>query len=528
MSNQAQLCQALVTELVNHGITDWVLAPGSRSTPIVLALNANNQTTITPHFDERGAGFFALGLSKSLQKPVVLLTTSGTATANLLPAIIEANLSQTPLIVITADRPFALQNNGANQSITQENMYQSYCQHFLDIPENAPLNSMLARLGYALYKQTLLKSPIHFNVHFSEPFDHEITPENQSYRYANHTSSLPKSLPKFTYPTLLITTPIHSPDITKWLKKTHCPILTDITANLSHPNSLSTPSPALEKTDFLLHIGDRRIDNQWDPLLQKTASKRQYWTLHDTTQHHNALNLPGQFIHAPLAQLCTLDPQQFSWPSRDFSTLNQESNTKKQKFKTWKTTQTHLSEPLIADLIAEHTPEQCALLIGNSLPIRAMTQWGQRPQAYHKVITHRGASGIDGLIASFAGLAKSTPSTPSLALIGDLSALHDLNSLSLLSPLTSPTILIIINNQGGQIFNTLPISSHPCANALFVTKQPWSFECAAEQFKIRYTRVETVNQFIKTLKENLNLSRPTLIEAISLNSAEMIKTLKDL
>jgi len=159
-------------ELVRLGVRDVFIAPGSRSTPLVFAAEENSELRKHVHFDERGMGFCALGCAKKTGRPVVLITTSGSAAANLYPAIIEAHLTEVPLLIFTADRPFELRSNGANQSIDQVNMF-NHVLEFHDMPVPSPylpLESILTTIDHSVrLAGSVCGGPVHLNWMFQEP-----------------------------------------------------------------------------------------------------------------------------------------------------------------------------------------------------------------------------------------------------------------------------------------------------------------------------------------------------------------------
>ena len=179
MANRNSLwASILVEELAKAGLEQVCLAPGSRSTPLVLAFAARSDIKIYTHLDERSAGFFALGLAKASGKPSALLCTSGTAAANFYPAVIEAHQAGVPLIVLTADRPFELRGSGANQSIDQVNLYGSFARWAVDVtlPEQQPaaqtirsLRTLAAR-AYATAAGTR-KGVVQLNLPFRKPLE---------------------------------------------------------------------------------------------------------------------------------------------------------------------------------------------------------------------------------------------------------------------------------------------------------------------------------------------------------------------
>ena len=163
----------LIEELYRLGLRHLCIAPGSRSAPLTLAAANHNGMRCHLHFDERGLGFFALGLAKGLHQPVAIITTSGTAVANLYPAVIEARLTRVPLLVLSADRPAELIDCGANQAITQPGIFASYpvFQQSLPAPElRLDPRFLLGSVDHAWQQLTMATGPVHLNCPFAEPF----------------------------------------------------------------------------------------------------------------------------------------------------------------------------------------------------------------------------------------------------------------------------------------------------------------------------------------------------------------------
>ena len=164
--------QVLLEELTRLGVEEVCVAPGSRSTPLVIEACDNPKLTLNTHFDERGLAFMAHGLAKASKRPVAIIVTSGTAVANLMPAIIEANLTGEKLVVITADRPVELINCGANQAINQTSIFSSHARHAINLPspsESVPLSWLLTSVDQLMYKQETDGGVIHINCPFPEP-----------------------------------------------------------------------------------------------------------------------------------------------------------------------------------------------------------------------------------------------------------------------------------------------------------------------------------------------------------------------
>ena len=180
----------VIEELVRNGVTKFIISPGGRSTPLTAAAASHDLTEVIMHFDERGAAYYALGCSKAQNKPVALICTSGTATANYFPAIIEASMDFVPLIVLTADRPDELRDSGANQTIDQVNLYGNYPRFFFDMPsptvEIEP-EFIFTTIDQACYRSlTSPSGPVHLNFKFRDP----LAPVGENINYKNYFNSI--------------------------------------------------------------------------------------------------------------------------------------------------------------------------------------------------------------------------------------------------------------------------------------------------------------------------------------------------
>src|ERR1700694_4248820 len=165
---------AFVDELQRVGVRNVVICPGSRSTPLAIAFAAQPAIRTWIHVDERSAAYFGLGMSKQLQQPVALLCTSGTAAANFLPAIVEAKLTHVPLLILTADRPHELRDNGAPQSIDQNRLYGTYAKEFVEVALPEATDAALRYIRTLASRATASvqanpAGPVHMNFPFREP-----------------------------------------------------------------------------------------------------------------------------------------------------------------------------------------------------------------------------------------------------------------------------------------------------------------------------------------------------------------------
>lgn len=480
--NQAHL---IINELIEQGIHHFCIAPGSRSAPLALAAATHPKTKITVHFDERGLGFYALGIAKGSKIPVALITTSGSAVANLYPAVMEAFHSRVPLILLTADRPHELRACGANQSTDQVKLFSNVIRAQTDLSPHIGEKSIRSIIAQNVF-QSLQNppGPVHLNCPFQEPL---FTPA------IFHTSSRPIS---FSLPQL-VANPIHTEakkgiillgavsdpiPVLKLAQKLKWPVFADL---LSQARKTPTPEQIRHfdylirsdiplKPDFILHFGDRFISKN---ILN--------WSKQAPTTHVS----PIPFLQDPertVASRVQSDIKPFcdtfeaktdpSWLS-SWQQIDQEIHTLlEEQFKSYPT-ESHAIHSL---------PSNRPIFFGNSMPIRDADHF-YFPIKAPQIFANRGVSGIDGNIATIAGIAEALQ-TPLLAFIGDQTALHDINSLPLIKK--HKILLIISNNFGGGIFDHLPVSKSPYCETLFTAAHAWNFESAAKMFDIPYVRIE--------------------------------------
>lgn len=544
-----------VEELTRHGINDFCIAPGSRSTPLTLAVASHPKAKAHVHFDERGLGFLALGLSQASSKPVVIITTSGTAVANLYPAVIEAKQSQISLIVISADRPPELINCGANQAIEQYKIFADYPVFFAQIPNpttSTKSNFLLTTLDQGLYQQQSNKGPIHFNMAFSEPF----YPQNETINFKVYLSSLKgwdlNQLPFTTYyqgdrlslsdqkidlnaeKVLVVVGRIKDKKQALAIEQFCCHfnllLFADVQSQLQgSPHSTHGYDLLLEnrkfkqliqQADLILQFSDHLVSKRLNQLI--STSLATIWEISEHSQridpehciNQRFVTFPNSFIQQVVNSKNTND----NWLKKIHSYKKPLSEI----------TQFYLKNNQISEInstayLLNHTTDN--VVVGNSLAIRLADMFAQTNA---HIYSNRGASGIDGLIATAVGIAKNSNS-PTCLLIGDTSFLYDLNSLALLKQLQHPFVIVLLNNDGSGIFNLLPV---PAAKQKKFYQLPHglTFAQTCAQFSIDYMQPNTFPEFQANYQQSLvnnKHNKTTLIE-VCINTQLTPKQLKDI
>ncbi|EGU42582.1 2-succinyl-5-enolpyruvyl-6-hydroxy-3-cyclohexene-1-carboxylic-acid synthase [Vibrio splendidus] len=536
-------CNTLLEELVRSGVEHVCIAPGSRSTPLTLEAEANSKLTLHTHFDERGLGFLALGLAKASNKPVAVIVTSGTAVANLLPATAESGLTREKLILLTSDRPIDLVDCGANQAIQQQGIFSSHVETELNLPSpttQVSLNWLLTSIDHALAKQRSVGGAIHINCPFPEP----LYSANSAEMYAGYTKSVAAwrastSLYSNTYlPSHLNAQPVSASDYVafkgaviigsieneaaikakQFASALGWPVFCDpqsgVSSDWKHYDLWMQSDAAkaqLSQCDFIIQFGERIVSkrlNQWVKGQASTFCSSQYIVVSPDAHRINQDHLPQTHIVADIEywlseqHLPTLLGEHAGWAAP----LAEVANIVQQLALAQISNNDQLTELSVAvDLSFRLKGRE--LFVGNSLMVRLVDMLSSISAT--QVYSNRGASGIDGLVATAAGVVKANQ-TPLMMLIGDTSLLYDLNSLALLTHNTTPMVIMVTNNDGGAIFDLLPVPEQQ-KQSLYQMPHGFSFEHAAAQFKIDYAAPETLNCYQTLIEKHFEQGQGTLL-----------------
>lgn len=519
----------LIEALVRQGVTHFVISPGSRSTPLAIATAEHPKTATTVHFDERGAGYFAVGYARATNHAAALICTSGTAVANYSPAIVEASQDHLPMVVLTADRPPEMWNSGANQTILQDGVYSPYTRYSCTLPvpgTQVPLAFMVNQIEHACdaMQNPENPGPVHLNCPFEKPL--EPTPVNTDFNtwlspirtwlsddlatdknYARNSFEIdPGTIAQFaarlaqsTHGLLVFGRENDRGNAEAYLKLAKIlkwPIWIDIQSPLR--SALTYSELPLLNADIL---SQTQIQEHWQPnvilqfggpltsqsALDYFASVRPelYIQVHRYTHSMDPTKCVTSHIQADCGKFAEALYQRLSDLEITKTYFDADWSYRTQNFQNqyFGEVSGHLFEAYLARIISQNIPRDSVLFLGNSMPIRDFDRYAMLPVKC-QVFANRGASGIDGNIATIAGLAEGVQRRV-LAVIGDLAALHDLNSLHLVKQSRYPIILVVINNHGGGIFSHLPVAQHgPLFERYFETPHSYDFDAAAKQFGV--------------------------------------------
>lgn len=480
---QAQLIQQTLSTLAHYGVREVCIAAGARNAPLVAALLTSPGIKVWNFFEERSAAFFALGRIMADRQPVAVVTTSGTAAAECLPAVIEAHYQGLPLFVLTADRPKSYRGSGAPQAIEQHGLFGVYAQTLGDWDvTDEPL---------AMY-QTSHDRPRHLNVCLDEPLETNVIGVDFSRAQPpeNPASTVACSLEC----DLVLASGMHPADareVVPLLVKLGVPIVAEATANLHgfrelQPLFVPGGDRALQtaRPSHVLRVGAVPSWRWWRDLESQSKIRVTNITrsgFSGLARKENVETLPWEAVKG--AQCLASSAQ--------CGILRFEPEL--EKFEQ--------SEPNWMRKLINVIPDGSRVFLGNSLPIRELNLALKTAQPGVEFFANRGANGIDGLISSFLGVSASHREECWL-IVGDLSTLYDLSAPWIIAQMDHPKLrIVVINNGGGKIFsrvNSLRALSEKSL-AVIENRHELSFEPWAQLWGMEYVQTDDVNDLVDLL-----------------------------
>jgi 2-succinyl-5-enolpyruvyl-6-hydroxy-3-cyclohexene-1-carboxylate synthase len=540
--------RAFIDELARCGLREACTSPGSRSTPLVLSLVAEKRIRSSSHIDERSGGFYALGLAKATGVPVVLACTSGTAAANYLPAVIEAHEARVPLLVLTADRPPELRDVGAGQTIDQLKLYGSAVKWFQDVDEHlASLNRLrwLRQLACRAFWTSVdgRPGPVHLNFAFREPLVLG-APLPDEDAIAGRDGGRPwttrPSVASPPAPALLAGLESELRDRPRAVvvagRAERDPrlgeVLADFAARAAVPLLAEPLSGARRGTAAVAHYDALLRDPQWaaahapDLVVRvgdlPTSGPLRRWLagLDDALQITFDPETAWQDPAAGVGTVLGLDPR----PT--FEALgNRLGDRATVWLDAWREADRaaagaisgvlgpdpQLTEPRVAAELGGRLPPHATLVVASSMPVRDVeTFFPARPDPA-RVLSNRGANGIDGTLSTALGVAAGVPG-PCVLLTGDVAFLHDVGGLLAVRRLGARLVVVLLDNDGGGIFSFLPVSN---AGEVFeehvATPHGVSFADVASAFGCLYERAANPQAFREALDRALVAHATTII-----------------
>jgi 2-succinyl-5-enolpyruvyl-6-hydroxy-3-cyclohexene-1-carboxylate synthase len=520
----------LVETLYRLGLETAIICPGSRSAPLAIAFAQHSSIEAIPILDERSAAFFALGIARRTGKATALVCTSGTAGANFYSAVIEARESRVPLLVLTSDRPPELRECNAGQTIDQQKLFGTFPNWYSELAVPSP--DLLPYL-----RQTIIHAwershhPIPGTVHLNLPFREPLAPTPEP-----HPPQLPKdfftwlpiqsppilgdlgggsaALPPLPPKTLLIAGIAHPTHpqaycqaIAHLSQSLQIPVLAEALSPLRNyasltPHLISTydwilrnPDLAEKLTpDLVIRIGETPTSKTLRQWLDRTQPLQ--WIVDEGDRNLDPLH--GKTIHwrRSLESFAANLPKN----SPDLDYLNQWDNTEKYTREAIDQSldQTEHSEGKAAWLLSQHLPPHTPLIIANSTAVRHM-EWFWKPNDRHiRPFCNRGANGIDGTLSTALGIAHRQQS--SVLLTGDLALLHDTNGFLIRNKFVGHLTIVLINNNGGGIFEYLPIAQfNPPFEEFFATPQDINFAHLCQTYNAKHELIQSWDQLVSRL-----------------------------
>ncbi len=537
--------RAMLDEFVRCGMEHACTSPGSRNTPIVLSIVREPRLRAWSHIDERCAGFFALGAAKASGRPVAVTCTSGTAAANLLPAVVEAHEAAVPLILLTADRPPELRDVGAGQTIDQIKLYGSFVKWFVElgVPEASPERLRWARALACRAYWTAASGrpgPVHINIPLREPLVLDAPlpapepggggrPDGRPWLTQDPPPSAgPRALPRrHEFRRTVFIAGDLGPDarlgrrLAAFAARARVPLLADpLSGARSGPAAvahfdliLRDPASARELApDVVCRIGDLPTSKPLRTWISGLDRAEHVLFAPDERWSDPSARITQRTV-GPIADLLDrverddVVPDDSEWLNRWTRADSAVAHAIAEPLAA-----AGLSEPAAVTALAQFLPPTATLFVGASMPIRDVEEFFPALHEPPRVLANRGANGIDGTVSTAFGVAAAS-SGPVVLLLGDVTLAHDIGGLLAASRLGLKLTIVVLNNDGGGIFHFLPVASEGEAFERHIaTPTGLAIERVAALYGCGHVRADTVDRFAEALMGSLGGDGTTLIE----------------
>lgn len=523
------LAQSIIEICQQKGVQHIVISPGSRNAPLTIGFTNNPFFKCYSIADERCAAFFALGIAQQIQKPVVVVCTSGSALLNYYPAIAEAFYSQIPLIVISADRPQNKIDIGDGQTIRQENVFANHSLYNANLREAISVeNDNLIQM--ALYVAVTQKGPVHINAPFEEPLYETVSElqvhpeiidfntEIKSFSLGNSTiETWNKATKKLVLVGELYPNSVEQRYLDILANDKSVVVLTEKTSNLHHPtfidqiDTLITPFTDEDfkafQPEILLTFGGMVVSKRIKAFLRKYKTAH-HWHVDELRAYDTFGALTNHFetkINSFLSQLLTENTIESSYKS-SIDKIWKDRVAKHQEY----TAKIPFSDFKVFDFISQNLPKNIQLQVSNSSAIRYLQLFDLNKSV--QVFCNRGTSGIDGSTSTAIGAASAT-NLPTILITGDISFLYDSNALWN-NYIPKNFKIILLNNSGGGIFRILPGHQETeTFNTYFETSHQLNASHLAKMYGLDYfeanDEMTLQQQYTKFLNQN---EKPSIIE----------------
>jgi len=543
------LAVVLVDELVRGGVTDACLSPGSRSAPLAIALAERPEIRLHVHIDERSASFLALGIAKASGRPCVMLTTSGTAAANVHPAIVEAHHGRVPLVVLTADRPPELRATGATQTIDQVKLFGDDVRFFAEVGAPSPGAGMV-RYWRALASRALAaadgapRGPVHLNVAFRDPL--HPAPDEHGFPYAlqgrpdgapwTRTERAPRAPSESVLARIaeeagasergLVVAGGDEADpeaVTAFARAAGWPLVAD------PASGCRTGDHAITTAEALLRHEPFIAEHRPDLVVRfgRLGTSKPLLALLGPTVRQIVIDPDGGWNDPERVASLVVDAD----PSLTMDALSKAIVARSESgwLESWLASERRARAALDAALdsmgdapfdgrvardLAAGLPASAVLTVASSMPLRDL-EWFMSARDGLRVLANRGANGIDGFVSTALGVALGHRAGPAFALCGDLAMLHDSNGLMAARREHIQCVFVVLNNDGGGIFSFLPYAGMPEFERLFGTPHGIDFADLAALHGVGFRRVERADELLHGVLEARGAGGVQIVEVTS-------------
>jgi 2-succinyl-5-enolpyruvyl-6-hydroxy-3-cyclohexene-1-carboxylate synthase len=496
---QATFCATLADEWARGGVTDAVVCPGSRSTPLAVALAGDAGIRVQVRLDERSAGFFALGIAKASARPVVVLTTSGTAAAELHAAVVEAFHGGVPLIVCTADRPERLQGVGAPQVIDQLSLFGRSLRWSAapGVPswrEGGTWRSLASRSVAEASAGPLGPGPVHLNLAFEEPLVgvsgempegrpdgrpwHEVVRGGDDVRAVDPQVAELLSGPKRRVLVVAGSGSGPAADVLGMAADLGAPLIADPLSGcrVRHDAVVASADSILRSEAIAEALRPEVVIRLGGPPASKILAIRlhewaiagtdqilvdRYWRFLDPDRDAGTLvtDQPGSWCRSVSGWLQSVVGRGEAVVSEssgaEWSAMWSSAEAAAQEvIRAWCSRHPEATEPGVARALLEVVPAESTIVVASSMPVRDVEWFGPALGDPPTVFANRGANGIDGVVSTACGVASAVDG-PVVAVVGDLAFLHDLTALVSPAPIAPNLTVVVVDNDGGGIFSFL-------------------------------------------------------------------------
>ncbi|QLD88156.1 2-succinyl-5-enolpyruvyl-6-hydroxy-3-cyclohexene-1-carboxylic-acid synthase [Natronomonas salina] len=555
---------AIADELAKAGVEAAVLSPGSRSTPLTVALADHPDIETYSQLDERSAAYFALGRAKRTGEPTPLVSTSGTALANFHPAVVEADSARVPMLLLTADRPPELQDSGANQTVDQEKLYGDSVRQYRKLPEPEAADRKLRSLRTAVCRAIATAAgtepgPVHLDVPFRKPLEPGAGPGAAPKGVPD--GSVPAGFPE-AYPLAVegrdgpfVETTRGRAALAQGDRRALAEAISGAGSGLIVCGPADRPSPArdallglarasgfpvaadpLSGARFGVHVGmdGATVLGGYDTYLPtidadpevvvrfgaSPTSKPLRHYLRDSGARQFVVDPAGGWREATFTATDLVVADETRLATELASAVDRDPGGYADRLRAAERDYWELvagAEPEEGAVLAEvvdGAPDPATLFVSNSMPVRDLDRFGRPRTANLTVLGNRGASGIDGITSTGLGAGSATDD-PLVIVTGDLAYYHDMNGLLTISRCDVDATIVCVNNDGGGIFHLLPIEEHDAFDEWFRTPHGLDFEHSADLYGLEFARTDDRAEFRELYAESVKIDGSQVIEFVA-------------